>query len=95
MDMCASNLKKKATKEIGYEDVHIIAPLAPKKKGAATLKKPHKKNMKDVEEDEEFGSKNWRDCDVQTMIAMRSEMKPNVLKNAKKQGKMFANQFFF
>jgi hypothetical protein len=32
MDMCASNLKIKNRDEITNDDVHIIAPLAPKKK---------------------------------------------------------------
>ena len=58
MDMCASILKSKTTEEIGDEDVHIIPPLAPKKKKVATSKKPRKKNVKEVEEDEEFRSKN-------------------------------------
>jgi hypothetical protein len=58
------------------------------------LKKPRKKNVKGVEEYKELSSKNWRDRDVETMIAMRGEMKPNFLKNAKKQGKFFANLNF-
>ena len=95
VDMCASILKRKSTEEIGDEDVQIIAPLAPKKKGVATSKKPRKKIVKEVEEDDEFGSKNWRDRDVETMIAMRGEMEPEFLKNAKKQGKIFANLIFF
>ena len=74
MDMCASNLKRKGTEEIGVEVVQDIAPLAPKK--MTTSKKPQKKNVKDVEEDEKFDSKNWRDYDVVTMIAMRGEMEP-------------------
>jgi len=94
VDMCASNLKRKGTEEIGDEDVQIITPVAPKKKGVATSKKPRKKNVKDVEEDEELSSKNWRDRDVETMIAMRGEMEPEFLKNAKKQGKFFANLNF-
>jgi hypothetical protein len=32
INMCTSNLKRKTMKEIGDEDVQIIAPLAPKKK---------------------------------------------------------------
>jgi hypothetical protein len=46
--MCASNLKRKGAEEIGNEDVQIITPVAPKKKGVATSKKPQRKNMKDV-----------------------------------------------
>ena len=45
-------------KEIGYKDLQIIAPPTPKKKLSATSKKPWKKNVKDVEENEECGSKN-------------------------------------
>ena len=93
MDMCASILKRKPTEEIGDEDVQIIPPLAPKKKGVAVSKKPRKKKevkeVKEVEEDEESNSKKWRDRDVETMIAMRGEMEPEFLKNAKKQGKFF------
>jgi hypothetical protein len=37
-----------------------------------------------MKEDEEFSSKNWRDCNLETMIAMRGKMEPNFLKNAKK-----------
>jgi hypothetical protein len=94
VDMCASNLKRKGTEEIGDEDVQIITLVAPKKKRVATSKKPQKKNMKDVEEDKELSSKNWRDRDVETMIAMRGEMEPEFFKNAKKQGKFFANLNF-
>ena len=72
------------TEEIWDEDVQIIPPLAPKKKWVAHSKKPRKKNVKEVKEDEEFGSKNWRDRDVETMIAMRGKMEPEFLKNAKK-----------
>lgn len=55
MDICASILKRKATEEIGDEDVQSIAPLAPGKTCVATSIKPWKKNIKDVEKDEEFG----------------------------------------
>lgn len=38
------------------------------------------------EEDGEFGvSKNWRDSDVEALVALRGEMEPNFVKNAKKQ----------
>ena len=50
--------------------------------------------MKEVEEDEELGSKNWRNHDVETMIAMRGEMVSEFLKNTKKQDKIFATLNF-
>lgn len=58
MDMCARNLKRKATEEIMDEDVHIVIPPTPKKEKTAIAKNPWKKNAKDVEEHEESGSKN-------------------------------------
>ena len=41
-----------------------------------------------MEENEEFNSKDWRDRDMETMIAMCGEMELEFLKNAKKQGKI-------
>ena len=42
------------------------------------------------EEHKEYGElsvlKNWRDFDVEALIALRDEMEPNFVKNAKKQG---------
>jgi hypothetical protein len=50
--------------------------------------------MKDVEEYEEFGSKNKRNHDVETMIVMCGEMELEFFQNAKKQGKIFPNLKF-
>ena len=36
----------------------------------------------EIEEDK----KHWKDADVEVMIALRGEMEPEFLKNAKKQG---------
>ena len=63
-------------KAIGDEDIQIVAPQTLEKKGVTTSKKPQKKNVKDVEEDEESGSKNWKDCDVQTIISLHNKMEP-------------------
>ena len=39
------------------------------------------------EEDEEFAIlKNWRDSNVKTLIALRGEIEPIFIKNAKRQG---------
>ena len=44
-----------------------------------------------IEEVEESVSKNWKDRDVERMISLRgNQMEPYFLKNAKKQGKIFA-----
>ena len=87
MSMFAAHSKRKATGEIEEENVQIVGPSTPKKKGAGAPKKPRKKNVKkEKEEDEEFGSKNWKDHDVETMISLRGEMEPKFLKNVKKQG---------
>lgn len=76
--------------EPGDEYVRILAPPALKKREVATSKKCWKKNVKDVEEDEKYGSKNWKDYDVKTMISLHGEMEPQFLKNAKKQNTIFA-----
>ena len=78
--MFAAHSKRKAVEEIEEEDVQIVGPLVPKKKGVGASKKPRKKNMKkEKEEDEESGSKNWKDHDVETMISLRGEMEPKFL----------------
>ena len=79
MGMFAAHSKRKATEEIEEEDVQIVGPPAPRKKGIGAPIKPHKKNVK--EEDEESSSKNWKDHDVETMISLRGEMEPEFLKN--------------
>ena len=61
-------------KDIWNEDVDIVARAMPKKKGVVTSKKPWKKNVKDMEENEEFGSKNWKDSNMETIIALHGEM---------------------
>jgi hypothetical protein len=42
-----------------------------------------------MEDDEESGLKNWKDRDVKTMMLLYGEIKPNFLKNTKKQCKKF------
>ena len=91
MSMFAAHSKRKATEEIEEEDVQIVGPPTPKKKRAGVPKKPRKKNVKkEKEEDEESNSKNWKDHDVETMISLHGEMECEFLKNAKKQGMIFA-----
>lgn len=95
IDMFVPHAKRKAAEEIEEEDVKIVAPPAPKKKGGAAAKKPHKKIVKkDKEEDEDLSSKHWKDADVETMISLRGEMESEFLKNAKKQGMIFACVIF-
>ena len=84
MGMFAAHSKRKATEEIEEEDVQIVSPSTPRKKGVGALNKPRKKNVK--EEDEESSSKNWKDHDVETMISLHGKMELEFLKNSKKQG---------
>lgn len=89
MDLLARDQKRKSVEE--DEDVRIVGPSAPKKKKAASTiaKKPTKKKNVKKEDEDESAAKNWKDCDVETMIALRGEMEPEFLKNAKKQGEIF------
>ena len=62
-------------------------PVTKKKAG-----KPRKMTMKE-EDEEEKSRKNGPDCEVETLIAIRGEMEPEFVKNAKKQG-MSCHDFF-
>ena len=62
------------------EDVQFISPPPPKK----TRKNPKLKEIKDEDDD---NKRNWLDSEVETLIALKGEMQPEFVKNAKKQGK--------
>lgn len=81
------------------DDVEIIAPIAPKKKAVSkratsSRKAPKKTVKKEDEEEEEEGKKHWKDEHVLQMIALRGEMEPEFVKNAKKQGNLLIPKFF-
>jgi hypothetical protein len=73
------------------DDVEIIAPISPKKKvvskRATSSRKAPKKTVKKEDEEEE-DKKHWKDEHVLQMIALRGEMDPEFVKNAKKQGNL-------
>lgn len=81
------------------DDVEIIAPIAPKKKvvskrATSSKKAPKKTVKKEEEEEEEDDKKHWKDNHVLQMIALRGEMDPEFVKNAKKQGNCSYLNFF-
>ena len=84
-EMVLTRSKRKVVQDDEDDDVQIVTPSAPKRK--TTAKKVTKKIMKKEKEGEtEEEKKHWKDADVEVMIALRGEMEPEFLKNAKKQG---------
>jgi hypothetical protein len=93
-------LKRRHVEEEEDNDVQIVAPSAPTKrvlavksapKKAAATKKASKKTMKKKEDEEDEKKKHWKDEHVLQMIALRGEMEPEFVKNAKKQGMYVLN----
>jgi hypothetical protein len=95
-EMVLTRSKRKVIEDLEDDDVQIVTPSAPKRK--TTTKKVTKKiMMKEKEGETEEEKKHWKDADVEVMIALRGEMEPEFLKNAKKQGMSNVSvvQFFF
>jgi hypothetical protein len=93
-------LKRRHVEEEEDNDVQIVAPSAPTKrvpavksapKKAVATKKASKKTMKKEEDEEDKEKKHWKDEHVLQMIALRGEMEPEFVKNAKKQGMYVLN----
>ena len=84
-EMVLTRSKRKVVQDDEDNDVQIVTPSAPKRKTIA--KKVTKKIMKkETEGETEAEKKHWKDADVEVMIALRGDMEPEFLKNAKKQG---------
>ena len=73
------------TDERGEDDneLQIISTQLPATKKKAG--RSRKITMKEEDEEEE-SRKNWPNCEVETLIAIRGETEPGFVKNAKKQG---------
>ncbi len=84
-EMVLTRSKRKVVQD-DEDDVQIVTSSAPKRK--TTTKKVTKKKEKEKEKEGETeeDKKHWKDADVEVMIALRGEMEPEFLKNAKKQG---------
>jgi len=81
-EMVLTRSKRKVVEDEEDDDVQIVTPSAPKKK--TTTKKVTNKTMMKEEGETEEDKKHWKDADVEVMIALRGEMEPEFLKNAKK-----------
>jgi len=94
-EMVLTRSKRKVIEDLEDDDVQIVTPSAPKMK--TTTKKVTKKiMMKEKEGETEEEKKHWKDADVEVMIALRGEMEPEFLKNAKnKVCRMFMVCNFF
>ena len=69
------------------ENVQIISPPPPKKTRKIS-------KMMDIKDEDDDNKRHWLDSEVETLIALKGEMQPEFVKNAKKQG-MYLMSFRF
>ena len=70
------------------EDVQIISPPPPKKP------RKNAKKIVEIKDEDDDAKRHWLDSEVETLIALKGEMQPEFVKNAKKQG-MYLMSFRF